>query len=81
MPDTLNLPKTELVARALEQMKTELADGEWTTREKLALTCRILFDGGHDSGLAGQITARTGQGDTFYTQALGPPICSSSTRT
>lgn len=71
MPDTLNLPKSELVARALEQMKTELADDVWTTREKLALTCRILFDGGHDSGLAGQITARTEQQDTFYTQALG----------
>jgi L-fuculose-phosphate aldolase len=37
----------------------------------VALTCRALFDGGHDSGLAGQITARAEQPGTFYTQRLG----------
>ncbi len=40
-------------------------------RQKLALTCRILFDNGHDSGLAGQITARTGTPGQFLTQRLG----------
>nr|WP_144207114.1 aldolase [Mycobacterium tilburgii] len=42
-----------------------------TTRQKLALTCRALFDAGHDSGLAGQITARAETGGTYYTQRLG----------
>ena len=46
-------------------------DAGWTLRQKVALTCRALFDGGHDSGLAGQITARAEQPGTFYTQQLG----------
>ncbi|TCF98634.1 aldolase [Paraburkholderia strydomiana] len=71
MPDTLNLPKLELVSRALEQMNTQFSDDLWTTRQKLALACRILFDGGHDSGLAGQITARADDKDTYYTQPFG----------
>lgn len=48
-----------------------IPDVKWTLREKLALTCRILFDAGHDLGLAGQITCRTGTGPTFFTQQLG----------
>jgi L-fuculose-phosphate aldolase len=71
MPQTLNLPKSEIVARSLAQMNAELTEQTWTPREKLALTCRILFDGGHDSGLAGQITCRAEGEDTFYTQPFG----------
>ncbi|WP_317891438.1 aldolase [Saccharopolyspora pogona] len=40
-------------------------------RQKVALTCRALYDAGHDSGLAGQITARAEKPNTFYTQQLG----------
>ncbi|WP_414439504.1 aldolase [Burkholderia sp. 22PA0106] len=71
MPDTLNLTKSEIVARSQALMNAELAEQRWTPRQKLALTCRILFDGGHDSGLAGQITCRAEDADTFYTQPLG----------
>ena len=71
MAKTLALPKDQLVKQALEQMQGSLADNTWTVREKLALTCRILFDNGHDSGLAGQISARGPQPGTFYTQQLG----------
>ena len=71
MPETLNLSKSELVARALAQMNGELSEAQWSTRQKLALTCRILFEGGHDSGLAGQITARAEESETFYTQPFG----------
>ena len=49
----------------------QFGDAGWTLRQKVALTCRALFDGGHDSGLAGQITARAEQPGTFYTQQLG----------
>ena len=42
-------------------MVRQLGDAGWTLRQKVALTCRALFDGGHDSGLAGQITARAEQ--------------------
>lgn len=68
---TLYAPKDQLVESAQQQMQTLLVDNTYTARQKLALTCRILFDGGHDSGLAGQITARTGQPGAYYTQRLG----------
>jgi L-fuculose-phosphate aldolase len=74
MSDTLNLSKPELVARALAQIGAQPSTQAWTTRQKLALTCRILFDGGHDSGLAGQITARaqdSGTYGSYYTQPFG----------
>lgn len=71
MAKTLALPKDQLVKQALTQMQKSLADNTWTDRQKLALTCRILFENGHDSGLAGQITARGPQPGTYYTQQLG----------
>ncbi len=71
MAKTLALPKDQLVKQALSQMQNTLADNTWTDRQKLALTCRILFENGHDSGLAGQITARGPSPGTYYTQQLG----------
>lgn len=69
--DTFELKKDELVRQSYAQMDAHLADSAYTLRQKLALTCRILFDNGHDSGLAGQITARTGVPGEFLTQRLG----------
>ncbi len=71
MTTTMHIPKDQLVKLAQQQMLTALADNTYTARQKLALTCRILFDGGHDSGLAGQITARAQEPGTYYTQQLG----------
>jgi len=69
--DTFELSKETLIDHADKQMDVYLEDCGYTTVQKLALTCRILFDNGHDSGLAGQITARGVDRDTFYTQRLG----------
>ncbi|MGO4580940.1 aldolase, partial [Cupriavidus sp. 2TAF22] len=71
MADSLNLKKDVLMSRAHEEMQRKLAVPERTLREKTALTCRILFEHGHDSGLAGQITARGEAPGTYYTQQLG----------
>ncbi|MFC5742751.1 aldolase [Dyella tabacisoli] len=71
MADTLQLSKSELVTRAQRNMEQVLPRPTWTTQQKLALTCRILFDAGHDSGLAGQITTRAEAPGTYYTQRLG----------
>ncbi|MFE0489209.1 aldolase [Streptomyces griseoaurantiacus] len=71
MADTLRDSKDVLVDRAKRQMNDHFGDSKLTTRQKLALTCRIAFDGGHDSGLAGQISARGEQPGTYYTQRLG----------
>ncbi|GAB2894846.1 aldolase [Paralcaligenes sp. KSB-10] len=71
MFETMTLSKDQLITRAKKEMQSQLETHSWTARERLALTCRILFDGGHDSGLAGQITARAEQAGTYYTQRLG----------
>lgn len=71
MATTFGDSKSELMARAIESFSAEVDDSPWTTRQKLALTCRVLFDAGHDSGLAGQITARAETAGTYYTQRLG----------
>ncbi|MET9291348.1 aldolase [Streptomyces sp. NPDC003077] len=71
MAETLATAKSELVEQAHRRMREVIPDNDWTPRQKLALTCRILFDGGHDSGLAGQITTRAETPGTYYTQRLG----------
>lgn len=71
MTNTLAMSKQELVAIAQKRLDEEVGESAWTMRQQLALACRILYDSGHDSGLAGQITCRAQQPDTFYTQQLG----------
>ena len=43
----------------------------WSLRQKLALTARILAFGEHDSGIAGQITARGKKPGTMWTACFG----------
>lgn len=69
--DTFGQSKSELMRRARERLAAEPTDSQLTTRQKVAITCRALFDAGHDSGLAGQITARAEEPGTYYTQRLG----------
>ncbi|MGV9314184.1 aldolase [Streptomyces sp. NPDC003691] len=71
MAETLHEPKDVLVDRARRQMDGLFGSSKLTTRQKVALTCRIAYDGGHDSGLAGQISARGELPGTYYTQRLG----------
>jgi hypothetical protein len=71
---TFNDFKEDLKRRAQDAMVGQFGDTGWTLRQKVASTCRALFDGGHDSGLAGQITARAEQPGTFYTQQLSAPM-------
>jgi L-fuculose-phosphate aldolase len=63
--------KSERIAHAQQQMAVHLDVPPWTLRQKVALTCAILFSEGHGSGLAGQITARIPDTENFYTQRLG----------
>lgn len=71
MATTFTDSKSDLMRRAAEQLSANVAESQLTTRQKLALTCRALFDAGHDSALAGQITARAEAEGTYYTQRLG----------
>lgn len=68
---TAQLDKQQLMQNAQQNMQQFIQDSNYTDRQKLALTCRILFDHGHDAGLAGQITCRTTQGNSFITQRFG----------
>ncbi|BBY31994.1 aldolase [Mycolicibacter minnesotensis] len=71
MGATFDDSKADLMQRAEQRLAENFTETRWTTRQKLALTCRALFDRGHDSGLAGQITARAEAPGTYYTQRLG----------
>lgn len=63
--------KEDYLSRISAEMKKYLSADEWTLRQKLALTCRILAREGHASGLAGQITARSEEPGVFLTIRLG----------
>ncbi|WP_137726419.1 aldolase [Prescottella subtropica] len=71
MATTMGLGKAELMETAKAAMIENVPTHDWTDRQKIALTCRALFDAGHDSGLAGQISARGTAPGTFLTQRLG----------
>ncbi|GGO63952.1 aldolase [Bowmanella pacifica] len=68
---TAAVSKQELMQGAQHRMNQVIQEPQLSDRQKLALTCRILFDKGHDAGLAGQITCRTVSGNSFITQAFG----------
>lgn len=68
---TLKMTKEMLMQNAQRDMQNFIQDMGLTDRQKLALTCRILFDKGHDAGLAGQITCRSDTPETFLTQRFG----------
>lgn len=71
MSQTQTLSKPELIDIAKQRMLQHLSMPAWSVRQKLALTCRILHGKGHESGLAGQISARGETPGTLYTQQLG----------
>jgi L-fuculose-phosphate aldolase len=58
-------------AQTTERMNKFFVVPDWSARQKLALTCRILAAEGHDSGLAGQATARGEKPGTYYMLRFG----------
>lgn len=71
MSQTQTLSKPVLIDIAKKRMLEHLSMPAWSVPQKLALTCRILHSKGHESGLAGQISARGDSPGTLYTQQLG----------
>jgi L-fuculose-phosphate aldolase len=57
--------------RAQEEMKFNLPEAHFSKKLALALSCQILASEGHESGLAGQITARDEIADRFLTLQFG----------
>ncbi|MEE2729773.1 MAG: aldolase [Pseudomonadota bacterium] len=68
--ESQNLDKETIKKHEIERLASSIGASKRTVREKVALTCKILFDHGHDSGLSGQITARQNDGN-YITQRLG----------
>ncbi len=65
------MTKPMRIAHAQEQMRQHLLMPSWSVEEKIVLASRILHAQGHDSGLAGQITARVNGTSDFLTQQMG----------
>jgi len=63
--------KEDYHRQTTERMNKHFVVPEWSVRQKLALTCRILASEGHDSGLAGQVTARGPKPGTYYMLRFG----------
>ncbi len=64
-------PKEVYHERMDQQMGQHLLTPSWSLREKMALACRFLAAEGHESGLAGQITARAEEPNTYWMLSFG----------
>ena len=63
--------KEEYLKKTAVNVERHLAIPEWTLKEKLALSARMLAVDEHDSGLAGQLTARAGTPGTYWMLRFG----------
>ena len=63
--------KDEYHRQTTERMDKHFLMPEWSVRQKLALAGRILAAEGHDSGLAGQLSARAEKPGTYYMLRFG----------
>ena len=63
--------KAYFVDRVNREMAEDLQPPRLAPREALAAACRILANEGHESGLAGQVTARAEAAGTWWTLQFG----------
>ena len=63
--------KSEYHRQTTERMDRHFVVPDWSLRQKLALACRMLAMDGHDSGLAGQLSARAGRPGAYHMLRFG----------
>ena len=63
--------KQDFIERVNREMAEDLPALKASTPELLASCCRILASEGHESGLAGQVTARAEKAGTWWTLQFG----------
>jgi L-fuculose-phosphate aldolase len=63
--------KQDFIERVNREMAQDLPALKGTTPELLAACCRILAAEGHESGLAGQVTARADKPNSWWTLEFG----------
>lgn len=64
-------PKSEYDARFRADLDRFVQVSDWTLQQKLALACRILDRDGHESALAGQLSARGEKPGTYWMLRFG----------
>ena len=63
--------KQDFVERVNREMAADFPSADLPARDALAAACRILAREGHESGLAGQVSARAEKRDTWWTLPFG----------
>jgi L-fuculose-phosphate aldolase len=63
--------KAHFIERVSREMDSDLPELSLSTEKSLAACCRILAREGHESGLAGQVTARAKKAGTWFTLQFG----------
>ncbi len=63
--------KAHFIDRVSREMEQDFQAAPLPARDALAAACRILASEGHESGLAGQVTARGEQAATWWTLQFG----------
>jgi L-fuculose-phosphate aldolase len=63
--------KAHFMERVSSEMAADLPELSLSIEESLAACCRILAHEGHESGLAGQVTARAKKPGTWWTLQFG----------
>src|SRR5688500_16687224 len=63
--------KAHFMDRVSREMEQDFQAADLPPREALARACRILASEGHESGLAGQVTARAQEPGTWWTLQFG----------
>jgi L-fuculose-phosphate aldolase len=63
--------KAHFIDRVSREMEEDLKASSSSVEANLAACCRILASEGHESGLAGQVTARAKKPGTFWTLQFG----------
>lgn len=63
--------KDEYNERSSKEMEKYLKMPDWSVMQKIALACRILASEGHESALAGQLSARGEKPGTYWMLSFG----------
>ena len=69
--DPIVRSKDEYHAKTSENMQRFFTVPDWSAQQKMALACRMLAAENHESGLAGQITARGPRPGTYWMLSFG----------
>jgi L-fuculose-phosphate aldolase len=64
-------PKDAYHEKTTRDMQQHLKRPEWNVCQKMALSCRMLWDNGHESALAGQISVRADKPGTYWMLSFG----------